>query len=138
MKVERRFLNVNEIQALAESIDPRYRLLVLLGAYAGLRLGELAALKVSSFGIGYRTVTVTETLTDVRGMLAIGPPKTRASIRTVTLPGFLADEISQMGQLRDGRARRWTVASLDLAASVLGAGRREGGPRMVHAALAPP
>lgn len=96
VKVERRFLTVDEIQALADAIDPRYRLLVLLGAYAGLRLGELAALKVSSFGIGYRTLTITETLTDVRGVLEIGPPKTRASIRTVALPAFLSDDLATM------------------------------------------
>ena len=45
--------------------------------------------------IGYRTVTITENLTDVRGVLEIGPPKTRASIRTVALPAFLADELLQ-------------------------------------------
>ncbi len=92
---ERRFLTVDEIGDLADAIDPRYRLLVLVGAYGGLRLGELAALRVSSFGVGYRTLTVTETLTDVRGIIRIGPPKTRASVRTVTLPRFLAEQLEQ-------------------------------------------
>ncbi len=73
--------------------------MVLLGAYAGLRLGELAALKVSSFGLGLRTVTVTETVTNVRGMVRIGPPKAWASVRTISLPTFLVTNLE-----RDPRA----------------------------------
>ena len=59
--------------------------MVLLGGYAGLRFGQLAALRMSSFGVGFRTVTVTETLTDVRGVVRIGPPKT-SGFRTDDLP----------------------------------------------------
>ena len=70
--------------------------MVLLGGYAGLRFGELAALRMSSFGVGFRTVTVTETLTDVRGVVRIGPPKTRASVRTISLPAFLVAELEQL------------------------------------------
>lgn len=92
-KVERRFLSAGDIEVLADSIDRRYRLLVLLGGYAGLRLGELAALRWSSFTVGYRAVKVTETLTNVRGEVSIGPPKTRASVRTVSLPKFLVVEV---------------------------------------------
>ena len=82
-RAEQRFLSVDDIHDLADAIDQRYGVMVLLGGYAGLRFGELAALRVSSFSVGFRTVTVTETLTDVRGVVRIGPPKTRASIRTV-------------------------------------------------------
>lgn len=92
-KVERRFLSAGDIEVLADSIDPRYRLMVLLGGYAGLRLGELAALRWSSFTVGYRAVRITETLTNVNGEVSIGPPKTRASIRTVSLPRFLVEEV---------------------------------------------
>ena len=60
---ERRFLSVDEIHDLADNIDGRYRLLVLLGGNTGLRFGELAALRVSNFGVGLQTLTVTETLT---------------------------------------------------------------------------
>lgn len=91
---ERRFLTADEIIALAETIDPRYRLMVLLGGFAGLRIGEVAALRTSSLGIGMRTVTVRETLTEVNGVVRIGPPKTRASLRTVALPGMLAAELA--------------------------------------------
>jgi hypothetical protein len=44
-KVEReemRFLNPAEVARLADLIDARYRALVLVAAYGGLRIGELA------------------------------------------------------------------------------------------------
>ena len=47
-KVEReemRFLTPAEVATLAEAIAPRYRALVLVGAYGGLRIGELAGLR---------------------------------------------------------------------------------------------
>jgi integrase len=90
---ERRFLTAEEILALAKVIDPRYRLMVLLGGFGGLRFGEVAALRASSLGPRARTVTVRETVTHVSGELETGPPKTRASIRTVALPNFVADEL---------------------------------------------
>jgi integrase len=47
-KVEReemQFLTPAEIAWLADVIDPRYRVLVLVAAYGGLRIGELAGLR---------------------------------------------------------------------------------------------
>jgi integrase len=38
-------------------------------------------------------VTVTETLSDVEGIVTFGPPKTRASRRTLALPSFLVAEL---------------------------------------------
>jgi integrase len=100
---ERRFLTASEIIALAGVIDPRYRSMVLLGGFAGLRFGEAAALRTSSLGIRMRTVTVRETITEVSGKLRIGPPKTRASVRTVALPSFLAEDLARhaTGKARD-------------------------------------
>jgi integrase len=52
-KVEReemRFLTPAEVATLAEAIQPRYRALVLVGAYGGLRIGELAGLRRSRGG----------------------------------------------------------------------------------------
>jgi hypothetical protein len=40
------------------------------------------------------TVTVAEIVVEVRGVLHIGPPKTRASRRTVGLPRFVAEELA--------------------------------------------
>jgi len=91
---EPRALTVDEVMLLADSIDPRYRALVLVGAFGGLRFGELAGLKVGDFDPLRHHVRVRRTISDVRGRLVEGPPKTQKGIRTVTLPRFIADELA--------------------------------------------
>ena len=89
-KIEReemRFLTPVEIARLADTIRPPYRALVLVGAYGGLRIGELAGLRRRRVDLLHGTVQVAEIVVEVRGVLHIGPPKTRASRRTVGLPG---------------------------------------------------
>jgi integrase len=88
-KIEReemRFLTPVEIARLADAIRPGYRALVLVGAYGGLRIGELAGLRRKRVDLLRGTVEVAEIMTEVAGQLQIGPPKTRASRRTVGLP----------------------------------------------------
>lgn len=92
---EMRFLSAAEVGDLADAIDPRYRALVLVAAYGGLRFGELAALRVSRVDPLRKTVRVEETLNEVRGHIVIGPPKTRAARRTVTLPTFVAHALAE-------------------------------------------
>jgi integrase len=80
-KIEReemRFLTPAEIVDLAEAIHARYRALVFVGAYGGLRMGELAGLRQSRVDLLAGAVTVAETPTEVKGKLIAGPPKTRA------------------------------------------------------------
>lgn len=79
-KVEReemRFLTPVEIHRLADAIRPQYRALVLLGAYGGLRIGELAGLRRRRVDRTCDTVEIAEIVTEVRGVRHIGPPKTR-------------------------------------------------------------
>ncbi|MFQ5968685.1 MAG: tyrosine-type recombinase/integrase [Acidimicrobiia bacterium] len=90
---EPRALTVDEVMQLADAIDPRYRTLVWVGAFGGLRLGELAGLQVDDFDPLRRQLRVRRTISDVRGRLVEGPPKTPKGIRTVTLPRFIADEL---------------------------------------------
>lgn len=90
---EMRFLDPDEIATLADAIDPRYRSFVLVGAYGGLRLGELAALRRHRVDLLRRGVDVVETLVEVRGHHAVNPPKTKAGRRWVPLPRFVVDEL---------------------------------------------
>ena len=90
---EPRFLTASEVNLLADAIDPRFRALVLAAAFTGLRFGELAALRVDHLQALRSTVRVEETLTEVSGHLRFGPPKTKASQRTLTMPRFLVEEI---------------------------------------------
>jgi integrase len=92
---EKRFLTPAEIARLASVIEPRFRALVLVGAYGGLRIGELAGLRRAHVDTDRATVTVLEIATDVSGRLVSGPPKTRAARRTVSLPVPVADELER-------------------------------------------
>jgi integrase len=96
-KVEReemRFLTPAEIARLADAIDQRYRALVLVAADGGLRIGELAGLRRSRVDLLRGTVEVAEIVTEVGGRLRVGPPKTRASRRTVGLPRAVVEELA--------------------------------------------
>jgi integrase len=106
-KIEReemRFLTPAEIVDLAETIHARYRALVFVGAYGGLRIGELAGLRPSRVDLRAGAVTVVETLTEVKGKLIAGPPKTRAGRRTVGLPPFVVHELEAHLPPRSGPA----------------------------------
>ncbi len=97
-RIERRemlFLTPSEVAALADTIDPRYRALVLTGAYCGLRWGELAGLKRARVDLLHRRLEVLEIVTEVKGRHITGPPKTAAGRRSVPLPRFVADELAR-------------------------------------------
>ena len=63
-----------------------YGVMALLGAFGGLRFGEVAALRRSDFDFDRSEISVSRTLTEVSGRIEFGPPKTAGSRRVVTLP----------------------------------------------------
>jgi integrase len=83
---EMRFLTPAEIERLASTIHPRYRALVLVGAYGGLRIGELAGLRRGRIDVLRNGVDIAEICVEVSGKITFGQPKTRAGRRSVTLP----------------------------------------------------
>ena len=57
----------------------------------GLRRGELLALQWTDLDIENRTLAVTKQVNRISGELVVSPPKTRNSIRTLTLPQQAVD-----------------------------------------------
>jgi integrase len=94
-RTEMRFLNAEQVTDVAGAIDDQYRALVLTAAYTGCRFGELAGLRVRRLDLLRRSLTVAETLSDVRGQVALAPPKTAAARRQVALPRFLSEELAR-------------------------------------------
>ena len=90
---EQRFLTGDEVTLLADCIEPRFRALVLVAAYGGLRFGELAGLRRRRVDGLRGRVNVAETLSDVGGVLSLGKPKTKRSTRTVPLPRSIVREL---------------------------------------------
>jgi integrase len=80
---------------LADVIDPDYSAMIWLGAVLGLRWGEVAGLRVGHVDVLRKTVTIADQVTRGRGGAGdIGPPKTAAARRTISIPNELADELS--------------------------------------------
>jgi integrase len=90
---ERPIPSVGEVYALADAVPGRYRALVLLAAFAGLRKGELFGLTRAHVDLFHRTVTVAVQRQQSRaGAHIVGPPKTEAGKRTLALPEQLIPE----------------------------------------------
>ncbi|HMK98307.1 MAG TPA: site-specific integrase [Acidimicrobiales bacterium] len=87
---EMRFLTPEEVERFARAVAPRYRALVLVGAYGGLRIGEMAALRRGRVDILRGRVDIAETCVEVSGHLIFNQPKTRAGRRSVSLPRSVA------------------------------------------------
>lgn len=98
-------LSAEEVRALAEAVDSRYRVLVYLAAYTGLRAGELHGLHRRDVDPLRGTITVRQSLKEINSRhmaphekgLIFGPTKTHER-RSVKLPKrineMLADHLS--------------------------------------------
>lgn len=84
-----RFLEPAEVAHLAASIEAHYRPMVLTAAYVGLRWGELTGLALESVDLDANRIRVERQIQEVRGKLEFGPPKTKAGVRTVSMPRSL-------------------------------------------------
>jgi integrase len=93
---EARYLTPAELGVLADSIDPAYRALVLLGGYCGLRLGEMLALRRRHVDCLRGRVEVHATLYELpNGELVENPPKTRAGQRAVPMPRVVVETLHE-------------------------------------------
>lgn len=75
-----------QLDALAEAMPDRYALIVHLGAWCGLRWGELTELRRGDVSPKRERVTVTRAVTRVGSEDVVGTPKSIAGMRTVTVP----------------------------------------------------
>jgi integrase len=85
---ERPVASVAQVVTLIQAITPRYRAAVLLGAWCGLRRGEIIALIPQDIDLTAGTVTVRTNrveLLETRQAFD-GPPKTDAGKRTIAVP----------------------------------------------------
>ncbi|MFB7553263.1 tyrosine-type recombinase/integrase [Streptomyces sp. NPDC056154] len=87
---ERPVATVEQVFALAEAIGIRWRLMVLLGAFASMRPEELAELRRTDVDLDTGSVRVRRAAPELNtGRRVIGDPKSRAGKREIMLPGFI-------------------------------------------------
>ena len=102
---EMRFLTAEQVTALAEAAGHDAATLIYTAAYAGLRWGELAGLRVERVDLLRRTIIVVEQLNEITGKLSWGPPKTAAGRRAVSIPAALTQMLeAQVGRPEVGRS----------------------------------
>lgn len=93
---EQRFLTRDEVDRLADAMDPQYRVVVLLGAMCGLRWGEIAGLRRSRIDVLRSRLTVDQTAVEAPGhKVSFGDPKTRGSRRTIPVARSIMAQIEQ-------------------------------------------
>ncbi|AVT30917.1 site-specific integrase [Plantactinospora sp. BC1] len=84
---ERPVLTMAQALKLAELMEDRYRALVLVTTFACLRWGEVSALQRQDIDADAGLIRIRQAYTEVRGIgLVLGPPKSRAGVRTVSVP----------------------------------------------------
>jgi integrase len=94
--------NHDEVNAIAENINPRYRAFVILCAFAGLRFGEITALTrgdvLPEIRAGKRAfrINVNKAVTLVEGVHRIDMPKSRASSRIIPVSSSLTPMLEDL------------------------------------------
>ncbi len=80
---------LDELAALVAALPDRYRALVLLAAWCGLRFGELAALTRADLDKQNGVVHIRRAVVRVGGATVVGSPKSAAGVRDVVIPPHL-------------------------------------------------
>jgi integrase len=86
------YLTHRQVLGLAKAAG-RWRLLIFVLAYTGLRWGEATALRVCDIDFDRRRIEVRRALSDVSGRVILGTPKSHQS-RSVPVPRFIAAELA--------------------------------------------
>ena len=92
-RAEMHFLTAEQVNTLAATIDDRYRTAIFLGAYGGLRAGELWALRIERLNVLAGTIDVVASMSEAGGLHS-GPTKT-GKRRTIVVPRFLAQMLGE-------------------------------------------
>jgi len=85
--------SADDVRRLVDAMPVDYRVTVLLGAL-GLRQAEVFGLRVGGVDFLRRTLTVEATINEVEGRFVAGDGKTESSVRTISVPQTILDELA--------------------------------------------
>ena len=86
---------------IQRKIPEQIRVLLRLAVYSGLRKGEILALQWSDIDFDRNIISVTKAVSRVKGRVMIKAPKTKGSVRKITIPKFLTDELARLRQSQE-------------------------------------
>jgi integrase len=107
-------LSVEQVKAIASAIDPHFRTLVLVVAATGLRVGEVAALRVRDFDKEKKVLRVTKSVSSASSShrststTKVKAPKTKNSIRSIDLSDQVVSLLIEQVGTREGGAHLFT------------------------------
>ena len=84
-----------ELEIIASSVPDRYRLMILLSAWCGLRYGELIELRVKDVDRRAKVIRVRRACSWAGGKAVISTPKTAAGVRDVAIPPHLMAAVAE-------------------------------------------
>lgn len=91
---ERPTATVAEVYAIADAVQPRYRALVLMAGFLGLRWGELIGLCRRDVDLDRKAVRVRQAVAELtNGQREIKAPKSEAGKRTVAIPAAIVPDL---------------------------------------------
>ncbi|WP_222851454.1 tyrosine-type recombinase/integrase [Phytoactinopolyspora mesophila] len=90
---ERSTASLTDVFALADAIQPRYRLLVLLAAFGTMRWGELLGLRRSDIDLDGRIIQISRSVQQISGAPVVTSPKSWAGRRRVAVPEAIVPEM---------------------------------------------
>jgi integrase len=130
---DRRVVTPGEVARIADAVHPRYRALVLVLAWGGLRSGEAFALRPENVH-GNRIHVVERRYRHADGTVSTDAPKSAAGVRWVTLPETVAAELKAHLEAYPGPLVFTTTAGNPFSSGTLGdvlrrAAARAGVPR---------
>ncbi len=94
-------ITADGLEALADELGPLLAPMAYVGAALGLRWGEVAGLRIGRLDLLRNEIKVVEQVVRVRGgRSTVGPPKSNAGRRTMTMPAWLSVILAEHLQSR--------------------------------------
>jgi integrase len=85
---------LDDVLRIAGAVPDRWKAFVLVAAFGGLRIGELAALTRDHVDLEHGSVAVVASASYLPGgQRHVGPPKSEAGVRVVALPALAMDSL---------------------------------------------
>lgn len=98
-------LRVQQLTSYLAAVPEARRVPLLLAGWCGLRSGEVRALRVRDLDLDAGVVRVRQAVVRLKGRLLIGPPKTAAGVRDVTIPPHLLPALREWLRRQPRHAR---------------------------------
>lgn len=111
---ERPTLTPREVEELCNVVPKHYRVLTLVAAYSGLRIGEVCELRRSDIDLEQGLIRVRRGVYHANGQTIVSTTKSGAGVRDVPIPAFLQEELSKHLRLSasiDPRALVFTTST---------------------------